>query len=74
MSVRGGAAIEKRLSDTEAKRAKIKDLVAQGKSLDEIKAAVGDPPPGQGRGGRGGPAFASFTEVVYKELTAKKGA
>jgi cyclase len=67
------AAIEKRLSDTEAKRAKIKDLVAQGKSLDEIRAAVGDPPPNAGRGGRG-PNFASFTEVVYKELTANKGA
>ena len=53
---------------------KIKDLVAQGKSLDEIKAAVGDPPPAQGKGGgRGGPAFPSFTEVVYQELT-KKGA
>jgi cyclase len=68
------AAIQKRLADTEAKRAKIKDLVAQGKSLDEIKAAVGDPPPNQGRGGgRSGPNFASFTEVVYQELT-KKGA
>jgi hypothetical protein len=40
------AAIQKRLADAEAKRAKIKDLVAQAKSLDEIKAAVGDPPPG----------------------------
>ena len=66
-------AIQKRLSDTEAKREKIKELVAQGKSLDEIRAAVGDPPPNQGRGGRG-PNFASFTEVVYQELTAKKGA
>jgi len=64
------AAIQKRLADAEAKRAKIKDLVAQGKSLDEIKVAVGDPPPAQGRGGRG-PAFASFTEVVYRELTKK---
>src|SRR5579864_2596267 len=67
------AAIQKRIADTEAKRAKIKDLVAQGKSLDEIKTAVGDPPPAQGRGGRGGPAFPTFTEVVYRELT-KKGA
>jgi len=64
------AAIEKRLTDAEAKRAKIKELVAQGKSLEEIKTAVGDPPPAQGRGGRG-PGFASFTEVVYRELTAK---
>ena len=67
------ADVEKRLTDTEAKRAKIKELVAQGKSLDEIKAALGDPPPPQGGGpGARGPAFASYTEVVYKEL-AKKG-
>ena len=64
------AAVQKRLSDTEAKRAKIKELVAQGKSLDEIKTAVGDPPPNPGRGGRG-PGFASFTEVVYRELSKK---
>ena len=66
------AAIQKRVAEASAKRAKIAELVAQGKSLEEIKAAVGDPPPAQGRGGRG-PAFASFTEVVYRELT-KKGA
>jgi cyclase len=64
------ADIQKRLADAEAKRAKIKDLVAQGKSLDEIRTAVGDPPPAQG--GRG-PGFPSFTQVVYQELT-KKGA
>ena len=64
------AAIQKRLADAEAKRAKIKELVAQGKSLDEIRTAVGDAQPAQGRGGRG-PAFASFTQVVYQELTKK---
>ena len=64
-------AIEKRVAAVEAKRAKIKDLVAQGKSLEEIKTAVGDPP-AQGRGR--GPGFPTFTEVVYRELTAKKGA
>jgi cyclase len=67
------SAVEKRLTDAEAKRAKIKDLVAQGKSLDEIRTAVGDAPPAQGRGGGRGPGFASFTQVVYEELT-KKGA
>lgn len=73
-AVQTKAEVEKRLTGAEAKRAKIKDLVAQGKSLDEIKAAVGDPPPNQGRGGgRGGPNFPTFTEVVYQELT-KKGA
>ena len=66
------AAAQKKATDVAAKRAKIKDLVAQGKSLEEIKTAVGDPPPAQGKGGRG-PGFASFTDVVYQELT-KKGA
>jgi len=70
--LQGKADIQKRLTDTEAKRAKIKELVAQGKSLDEIRTAVGDPPPAPA-GGRG-PNFASFTTVVYEELTGKKGA
>src|SRR5579862_1719465 len=68
------AAIQKKAADVAAKRAKIKDLVAQGKSLEEIKTAVGDPPPAQGKGGgRGGGGFASFTDVVYQELTKKPG-
>ncbi len=65
--------IQKRLADAEAKRAKIKDLVAQGKSLDEVKAAVDPPaaaPPAGGGGGRGG-GFAGFSQVVYQELTKK---
>lgn len=62
--------IQKRLSGAEEKRAKIKDLVAQGKSLDDIRSAVGDAPPAAGRGGRG-PGFPTFTEVVYRELTNK---
>ena len=66
------AAVQKKATDVAAKRAKIMALVKQGKSLEEIKTAVGDPPPAQGKGGRG-PGFASFTEVVYQELT-KKGA
>lgn len=65
-------AVQKKATDVAAKRVKIAALVKQGKSLEEIKTAVGDPPPAQGKGGRG-PAFASFTEVVYQELT-KKGA
>jgi cyclase len=66
------AEVQKKATDVAAKRAKIKDLVAQGKSLDEIRAAVGDPAPVAAKGGgRGGPAFASFTEVVYQELTKK---
>ena len=71
-NVQTKADIQKRETDAAAKRAKIKDLVAQGKTLDQIKTAVNDAPPAQGRGGgRGGPAFPTFTEVVYQELTKK---
>lgn len=66
--------IEKKLADITAKRAKIAELVAQGKSLDEIRTAVGDPAPAAGRGGGGRGGFASFTQVVYDELTKKKAA
>jgi cyclase len=62
------AEIERRLADAEAKRAKIKDLVAQGKSLDEIRAAVGDRPLAPGQPGAN---FPTFTQVVYEELTKK---
>jgi cyclase len=41
------AAIQKRVADAEAKRAKIKDLVAQGRSLDEIKVRLYRKPVGQ---------------------------
>lgn len=64
------AAVQKRLADAEAKRAKIKELVAQGKSLDEVKAAVDPPAAAPAAGGRG-PAFAGYTTVVYQELTKK---
>jgi len=63
------ADIEQRLASVKARRAQIQALVAQGKSLDEIKQELGEaaaPAPG----GRG-PRFPSFTEVVYGELTKK---
>jgi cyclase len=66
--VQSNADVQARLTHAEEKRAKIKELVGQGKSLDEVRSAVGDAPPATG--GRG-PNFASFTEVVYKELTKK---
>jgi len=64
------ADVQKRLADATERREKIKALVAQGKSLDEIRTAVGDPAPAPAAGGRG-PGFASYTEVVYRELTQK---
>lgn len=59
--VQAKAELQKRVANTAERRAKIKELVAQGKSLDEIKKTLGEP--------AGGGQFASFTEVVYKELT-----
>jgi glyoxylase-like metal-dependent hydrolase (beta-lactamase superfamily II) len=66
-AVQTKADIQGRLTRAEEKRAKIKELVAQGKSLDEIRSAVGDPAPAAPTGR--GPGFPTFTEVVYKELT-----
>ncbi len=62
------ADLQARLTKVEEKRAKVKELVAQGKSLAEIKMALGDPVPAAG--GRG-PAFPTLTEVIYRELTNK---
>lgn len=61
------ADVQNRLASAIKKRDQIAALVKQGKSLDDIRTAVGDPAPAAG--GRGG-GFASFTEVVYRELTA----
>lgn len=60
------AELEERLADTAARREKIKELVGQGKSLDEVKQSLGEPAKAAGGNGTG---FASFTEVVYQELT-----
>ncbi len=69
------AQIYDRLENAQAKRDKIVAMVKEGKSLADIQAAVDTAPPagrggGGGRGGRG-PQFASFTQVVYQELTKK---
>jgi glyoxylase-like metal-dependent hydrolase (beta-lactamase superfamily II) len=52
------------LANGEAKRTRIVDLVKQGKSLDDIRQAFGEPlkPPGR---------FPTFTETTYEELTRK---
>ncbi len=51
---------------------RVKDLVAQGKSLDDIQNSglAISPPAAPGGGGRG-PGFPCFTTVVYQELTKK---
>jgi hypothetical protein len=61
------AGIQTRLANVEARREKIKQLVAQGKPLDEVQQALGetDPPAGNG------PRCPSFTVGVYNELTKR---
>lgn len=63
------AVVEQRLDAAAAKRAKIAGLVKDGKTLDEIRTAVGDPPAKPAGAPTQGPNFVTFTEVVYKELT-----
>ena len=65
------AAVQQKLDSAIAERDKIKALVAQGQSLEQIEAAVGDPPPSEAQAGGAGPHFASYAEVVYDELTKK---
>jgi glyoxylase-like metal-dependent hydrolase (beta-lactamase superfamily II) len=77
--VQSKADIQARLKSTEDKRTKIVAMVKEGKSLDDIKVAMGDNAspaapvaggPGGGRksGGGRGPGFASLSEIVYNEL------
>ena len=72
------ADIEKKLKVTEAKHAKIEAMVKQGKTLEEIQAAIPNTPAPAPAGaapapaaGRGGPPPAGYTEWTYQELTKK---
>ncbi len=65
------ADLQKRLADETARRNQIKALVAQGKSLDEVRQALGESAPAARGGPGGGPNFTDFTGVVYAELTKK---
>jgi cyclase len=62
------AELQMRVANTAARREKIKELVAQGKSLPDIKKELGEATPPAGAN----PNFSSFTDVVYKELTKAK--
>ena len=53
------------LANARAKRARIESLVKEGKSLDEIKQALGEPRPATP------PRFPTFTETTYEELTRR---
>jgi len=74
------ADLQKRIADVTARRNQIKGLVAQGKSLDDVRAGLGEQPPAA-RGGGGGaaapgrgaafPNFQDFTAVIVAEQTRK---
>jgi glyoxylase-like metal-dependent hydrolase (beta-lactamase superfamily II) len=59
------ADLESRLMRSEQRRAKVKQMVAKGMSLEAIKKEFGEPTAPE--------RFQSYTEVVYLELTGKKG-
>jgi cyclase len=60
------AALKARLAAVEARRQKIREMIATGKSLEEIKRTA--PPEEPPTGPFGSPGF---TEVVYKEFTKR---
>jgi hypothetical protein len=80
------ADLQRKLDATTQRRAKVAAMVKEGKTLEEIKAALPDAPapgappaaargagaPGGGAGGgRGGPPAKTFVETAYAELTKK---
>lgn len=56
--------LEKRLADAEARRAEIAKMFADGKSLHQVREAVGDAQPRT--------PLATYTEVVYREESARQ--
>lgn len=60
------AQLQKRLMDADTKRSKIVAMVKDGKTLDDIKAAVGDDAPQPG-----GTRRMTFSDTVHQELTKR---
>ena len=58
-TVQTKADLQKRVADSNARRTQIRALVAQGKSLDEVRQALNEPPPAARGGGGGGQAPAA---------------
>ncbi len=67
------AEVQQYLAHAEAKRAKIKDLAAQGKSLDEIKEAVGDAPPAEWKRSRVRNFYGGSVSGAYEEVRTSLG-
>ena len=65
------ADVQKKLDLIQDKYDKIKAMVAQGKSLDEIKTSFGEPTAAPPPNPNGAPPAATLTEVIYKEVSKK---
>jgi cyclase len=65
------ADVQKKLDLIQDKYNKIKAMVAQGKSLDEIKTALGEPTAATPPNANGAPPAATLTEIIYKEVSKK---
>jgi cyclase len=70
-TVESKAGIQKRIDDNQTKRDKIAAMMKEGKSLDSIKTAMGDPP-GLGPSGCRGIPFPSFTDTEYQFQSSKR--
>lgn len=66
------ADVQKKLDFIQGKYDKIKAMVAQGKSLDEIKTSFGEPTGPRPPNANGTPSAATLTEVIYKEVSKKE--
>jgi cyclase len=62
------ADVQARLDSVSARRAQIKTLVDEGKTIEQVKQQLGEVEP---PAGAPAPAFPSFTVVVYNELAKK---
>jgi len=73
------ADVQRKLTATTERRAKVAAMIKEGKSLDDIKTALPDAPapgaPARGAapagGGRGGPPPVTWVDIAYAELTKK---
>lgn len=65
------ADVEKKLALIQDKYNKIKAMVAQGKSLDEIKTSFGESTAPLPPNPNGGPTAPTLTEVIYREVSKK---
>jgi hypothetical protein len=65
------AEVQKKLDLIEDKYNKIKAMVAQGKSLEEIKTSLGEPTAAPPPNPSGAAPAATLTEIIYREVSKK---